>query len=91
MANLKSSKKRAKQTEVHRARNLKRKTAIKSAIRKVQESLQRGDSVEMTQNLLKEVEIQLARAKGKRVLHRNTAARKMSRLAKRVARGTKNK
>lgn len=91
MANLKSSKKRAKQAQVNRARNLKRKTAIKSAIRKVHESLQRGDSVEMTQNLLKEVEIQLARAKGKRVLHRNTASRKMSRLAQRVARGTKNK
>lgn len=87
MANLKSSKKRARQTEVRRTRNLKRKSAIKTAIRKVHEALQRGESAEITQGLLRDVEVQLARAKGKRVLHRNTAARKMSRLAKKVASG----
>lgn len=84
MANLKSSKKRAKQAEVNRKRNLARKSAIKSAMRKVHESLQRGDDIVKTQNLLREVESQLARAKGKKVLHRKTAARKMSRIAKKV-------
>ena len=85
MANLKSSKKRARQAIKRRHKNLNRKTAIKSAIKKVEAALEAGESKETTVELLKSAESQLARAKCKGVLHANTSARKISRLAKKVA------
>lgn len=85
MANIKSAKKRARQEIKRRHRNLARKTAIKTAIKKVHTALEVGEKPEATQTLLKDVQAQLMRAKGKGVLHANTAARKLSRLAKKVA------
>jgi len=64
---------------------LNRKTAIKSAIRRVEDALKAGESKEATVTLLKNAEAQLARAKNKGVLHRNNSARKISSLAKKVA------
>lgn len=84
MPNIKSAKKRAIQGEQRRIRNIARKSAIKTATKKVLAAVEDKDLVE-AKELLKEVNAQLARAKGKGVLHRNTAARKMSRLAKQVA------
>jgi small subunit ribosomal protein S20 len=88
MPNIKSAKKRARQDETRRVRNNARKTAIKTATKKVLVALDGKDLVE-AKELLKEVNAQLARAKGKGVLHKNTAARKMSRLAKQVAKATR--
>jgi small subunit ribosomal protein S20 len=85
MANLKSAKKRIKQTEKRRLVNLSRKTSFKTAVRKVLDSLKRNDAIDETKKLLREAEAKIARARGKGVLHRNTAIRKISRLAKRVA------
>jgi len=85
MANIKSAKKRAKQTIKRRAKNLNRKTAIKSAIRKVEDALKAGESKEATVALFKTAEAELARAKSKCVMHRNTSARKISTLAKKIA------
>ncbi len=85
MANIKSAKKRALQAVKRRQHNLARKTAIKTAIKKVHASLESGESSEKTLALLKDVQAQLGRAKGKDVLHANTASRKLSRLAKKVA------
>jgi small subunit ribosomal protein S20 len=84
MPNIKSAKKRAKQDETRRVRNIARKSAIKTATKKVLVAVDSKDLVQ-AKELLKEVNAQLSRAKGKGVLHRNTAARKMSRLAKQVA------
>jgi small subunit ribosomal protein S20 len=84
MANLKSSKKRVLQNTKRRKKNLYHKTGIKTAIKKVVESLERGDDSIATQTLLRDVEVKLARAKNKNILHPNTAARKISRLALRV-------
>lgn len=81
---LTSAEKRAKQAEKRRLRNMARKTAIKTAMRKVHDALE-GNDVASAKNLLKDVQAQLSRARGKGVLHRNTAARKMSRLARRVS------
>jgi small subunit ribosomal protein S20 len=88
VANLKSAQKRAKQEIVKRKRNTARKSSIKTAVKKVLESIERGDDIEVTKELLRDAESQLARAGGKGTLHKKTAARKISRLAKRV---TKNK
>jgi small subunit ribosomal protein S20 len=85
MANLHSSKKRAKQMLVRQARNTARKSSVKTAIKKVLASLEAGDAIEATQALLKDAESKIARARGKGIFHANTAARKVSGLAKRVA------
>lgn len=85
MANIKSAKKRAVQTLKKRQKNLTRKSALKTAVKKVLKSVVEGSDVEATKVLLRDAEARLARAKGKGVIHKNTARRKTSRLAKRVA------
>jgi small subunit ribosomal protein S20 len=85
MANLESAKKQARQNIVKRERNLGRRTAIKTAVKKVLASIEKNDSLESIQALFREAESKLARAKGKGVLHANTAQRKIGRLAKRIA------
>ena len=85
MANIESAKKQARQNVVRRERNLARRTAVKTAVKKVLVSLEKNESLEAVQGLLKDAEAKLARAKGKGVIHANTAARKISRLAKRVS------
>lgn len=81
MANTLSAKKQARQNIKRRERNLSRRTAIKTAIKKVVAAIEQGQD---TQALLSDVAAKLARAKSKGVLHANTAARKLSRLAKRA-------
>lgn len=81
---IKSAKKRVIQTKKRRAKNVTRKSAIKTAVKEVLEAVD-ANNLTQAQALLKETEAQLARAKSKRVMHRNTAARKISRIAKKVA------
>lgn len=84
MPNIKSAKKRALQTETKRVRNVARRSSIKTAIKKVLVALENND-VDAAKLLLKDAESKMSRAASKRVMHRNTAQRKISRLAKRVA------
>ena len=88
MANIKSAKKRAKQNIYRRGINLARKTSLKTAEKKFLTALGKGEDVAV---LLKDVESKIARAKGKGLVHANTASRKISRLAKKVAVSTKSK
>ena len=88
MANIKSAKKRAVQTLKKRQKNLTRKTALKTAVKKVIKAAE-DSNVEAAKGLLRDAEARLARAKGKGVIHKNTARRKTSRLAKRVAKMTR--
>ena len=67
-----------------RQKNLARKTAIKTAVKKVLEAIKSQDHAASLE-LLRNAEAQMARAKGKRVMHAKTASRKVSRLAKKVA------
>lgn len=67
-----------------RQKNLARRTAIKTAVKKVMEAIKSQDHAASLE-LLRNAEAQMARAKGKRVLHANTVSRKVSRLAKKVA------
>jgi len=85
MANIKSAQKQARQNVVKRDRNVARRTAIKTAIKKVLTSIEKSEPLETIQELLKDAESKLARAQSKRVIHKNTAERKISRLAKKVA------
>lgn len=83
MANLKSAKKQAKRSEAKRQRNLARKSAFKTAIKKFMAAVSANDATTGA-TLLKEIEAKLARAKSKRVIHANAASRKISRLALRL-------
>ena len=85
MANIKSAKKRAKQTIKKHQRNLARRTALKTAVKKVLAAVEDGTDIEKAKTLLRDAEAKLARAKGKGIIHKKTASRKVSRLAKKVA------
>ena len=84
MANIKSSKKRARQMLGRRQKNLARTSAIKTAVKKVMDAVKAKDHAASV-TFLKDAEAQMSRAKGKKVMHAKTASRKIGRLAKKVA------
>jgi len=81
VANHKSALKRANQNTIRRLRNRMVKTRVKNAVKTVRlaASEQSGDQLVSDLNQAKSV-IDMAAKKG--VIHRNTAARKISRLSK---------
>lgn len=89
MANITSSKKRARQAVKRQQKNLSRRSSLKTAVKKVLSALNSKESIDQAKKLLREAEAKISRAKGKRVLHKKTAQRKISRLASRVAKAEK--
>ena len=83
MPNIKSSIRSAKTDAERRARNFPVKSSIKTAARKVVDGAQAGNQEE-AQTLLAKASSLIDKAAGKGIIHKNTAARKKSRLAKRV-------
>ncbi|MGY6697257.1 MAG: 30S ribosomal protein S20 [Roseinatronobacter sp.] len=83
MANTPQSKKRARQVERRTDVNKARRSRIRTYLRKVEEAIASGDQAVATA-ALREAQPELARGVTKGVLHKNTVARKMSRLASRV-------
>ena len=83
MANTEQSKKRARQSEARYAVNKARRSRIRTFLRKVEEAIASGNG-EAAVAALKAAQPELARGVTKGVLHKNTVARKMSRLASRV-------
>ncbi|MDE3028888.1 MAG: 30S ribosomal protein S20 [Paracoccaceae bacterium] len=83
MANTPQSKKRARQSEARYAVNKARRSRIRTFLRKVEEAISSGDS-KAAAEALRTVQPELARGVTKGVMHKNTVARKMSRLAARV-------
>jgi small subunit ribosomal protein S20 len=84
MANTKSAKKAARQTVRRTEANKGRRSRMRSYARKVEEAIAAGDKAAAAA-ALKEAEPVLARTAQKGLMHRKTAARKVSRLAKRVS------
>ena len=80
MPNIKSSERSAKTDAKRRARNSAVKSAVKTASRKVREK----DKTEEAAGLLKKAVSLIDKAVSKGVLHKNAAARRKSRLTKRV-------
>jgi small subunit ribosomal protein S20 len=78
-----SSKKRVRQNARRRALNRARRTALRTRVRKCQELLQRGDAAAAPE-VLRQASEALDRAANRRTIHRNAAARRKSRLAKKV-------
>jgi len=83
MANNDQSKKRARQSEARYAVNKARRSRIRTFLRKVEEAIASGDA-DAAASALKAAQPELARGVTKGVLHKNTVARKMSRLSSRV-------
>ncbi|QYK41597.1 MAG: 30S ribosomal protein S20 [Paracoccaceae bacterium] len=83
MANTAQSKKRARQSEDRYAINKARRSRIRTFLRKVEEAIASGDQAAAA-TALRNAQPELARGVTKGVLHKNTVARKMSRLASRV-------
>ena len=83
MANTPQSKKRARQNERRYAVNKARRSRIRTFLRKVEEAIATGNA-EAAVAALRAAQPELARGVTKGVLHKNTVARKMSRLNARV-------
>jgi small subunit ribosomal protein S20 len=83
MANTAQSKKRARQSEARYAVNKARRSRIRTFLRKVEEAIASGDA-DVAAAALKAAQPELARGVSKGVLHKNTVARKISRLSSRV-------
>jgi small subunit ribosomal protein S20 len=83
MANTKSAKKAARQTIRRTAVNKAQRTRLRSSVRKVEEAIASGNK-DAAAAALKEAEPVIVRTGQKGVVHRKTASRKVSRLAKRV-------
>jgi len=83
MANSPQAKKRARQNEARFAVNKMRRSRIRTELRKVEEAIASGDK-DAAAAALKAAQPELMRGVTKGVYHKNTAARKMSRLSGRV-------
>lgn len=83
MANTAQSKKRARQNERRFAINKARRSRVRTHLRTVEEAITSGDKDVATQ-ALRAVQPELMRGVTKGIFHKNTVARKMSRLSARV-------
>ncbi|MBB5722305.1 small subunit ribosomal protein S20 [Loktanella ponticola] len=83
MANTPQAKKRARQNEARFAINKMRRSRIRTELRKVEEAIASGDQAAAAA-ALKAAQPELMRGVTKGVFHKNTVARKMSRLSSRV-------
>lgn len=83
MANIKSQKKRILTNEKRRLRNQSVKSELKTLIRKTREAVEAGDKDAATKNL-QSASRKLDVAVSKGVIHKNQAANRKSKLAKRV-------
>ena len=83
MANSPSSKKRALQADRRADINKARRSRMRTFIRKVEEAIATGDQAAATE-ALRAAQPEIMRNVSKGVVHKNTASRKISRLAGRV-------
>lgn len=83
MANTLQSKKRARQTERRTDINKARRSRIRTFLRKVEEAIASGNA-DAARDALKAAQPELMRGVTKGIVHKNTASRKVSRLAARV-------
>ncbi len=83
MAHSLSAKKRVRQNAAHRARNRARKALIRNQVKSFQSALTAGDTAKAEQELRK-VAQRVDRVASKGTIHKNAAARRRSRLARRL-------
>jgi small subunit ribosomal protein S20 len=78
-----SAIKRARQAEKRRLRNLHIRTTVKSSIKTVTTAIEKKDAEGAQKALLKAIPL-IQKAQSKGVFHKNTSARKISRLTRAV-------
>jgi small subunit ribosomal protein S20 len=83
MANTASARKRIRQTRRRTERNQARKSRMRTFVKKVEAAIAGGDKAAATE-ALRAAQPEMQRAAGKGVTHRNTVARKLSRLSARI-------
>jgi small subunit ribosomal protein S20 len=83
MANSKQAAKRARQADTRRVANMSLRTALRSAIKKVQKAIGTGDAKAAEAALLAQVST-IDRVADQKIIHKNKAARHKSRLAQQV-------
>ena len=83
MAHSLSAKKRVRQNEKRRARNRARKGMIREEVKAFTAAITAGDA-KKAEELLPKVAQRLDRTAAKNTIHKNAAARKRSRLAKKL-------
>ena len=83
MANSAQAKKRGRQIERRTEVNKARRSRIRTFLKKVDEALEAGEE-KLALDALKTAQPELMRGVSKGIMHKNTAARKMSRLSSRV-------
>ncbi len=84
MANTRSAEKRNRQAQKRRLRNVKVRTGVKGAVKKVREAIGQGN-LAAAKLALHEAERAIDKARSKGVLHGRAASRKISRLAHAVS------
>lgn len=82
MPNIKSAIKRTKTNETRRIRNAGQKSSLRASIKSVENAAanQESNAKELLQSAIKKLD----KAVSKGLLHKNTAARKKSRLTKKI-------
>ncbi|HFC93432.1 MAG TPA: 30S ribosomal protein S20 [Leucothrix mucor] len=84
MPNIKSAKKRARQSEKRRIRNKHQRSGMRTAVKAVVYAIEAGEK-ETAATALKVAVPALDKAVSKGLIHKNKAARQKSRLAGRIA------
>jgi small subunit ribosomal protein S20 len=84
MANTPQAKKRIRRNNSRAEINGARKSRIRGFVKKVEAALEAGDK-DAARTALSAAQPEMARGVARGVLHKNTVARKLSRLSKRVA------
>ncbi len=83
MANTRSAKKMIRKIAARTERNTARRSRMRTFVRKVEEAIASGDKG-AAEAALKAAQPEIMRAATKGVIHKNTSARKISRLSGRV-------
>jgi small subunit ribosomal protein S20 len=83
MANTASARKRNRQTKRRTERNQARKSRMRTFIKKVETAIAGGDP-QVAGEALRAAQPEMQRAAGKGVVHRNTVARRLSRLSAQI-------
>jgi len=83
MANHKSAEKRARQTERRTVVNAARRSRVRSSIKKVEEAIKAGDK-KSAMAALKAAQPEIQRGATARVVAKNAASRRVSRLNARI-------
>ena len=84
MANTPQAKKRIRRNDNRAEINGARRSRIRGFVKKVEAALEAGDK-DAAKTALQAAQPEMARGVARGVIHKNTVARKMSRLSKRVA------